>query len=191
MKTRLAADVGPQRAVEIYEILLRTTLLNLPPSETHDRWLAFDPAEMEDEFGNWLSVQVPEFQNFSMHAQPAGGLGERLWALTAEAFSTGAKMVTLIGTDCPWLRNEHFTAVEAALEQGADIVFGPAADGGFYLQSITLPHRELFTDIPWSTAETLAACEAKAAALGLKVARLETLSDIDTLADWQTNLMRP
>jgi glycosyltransferase A (GT-A) superfamily protein (DUF2064 family) len=64
-------------------------------------------------------------------------------------------------------------------------VYGPAADGGFYLQTLRCAQLELFRAISWSSAETLAQCLQRASSLGLRVAQLEVLSDVDTVADWR------
>ena len=67
-------------------------------------------------------------------------------------------------------------------------MFGPAADGGYYLVGL----RRLRDDreatlfdpsIPWGGPDVLARSEAAAAAAGLRSARVETLHDIDTAAD--------
>ncbi len=182
VKTRLAADVGDAAAVAIYETLLAETLRHLPLG---DVWLAYDPPSHGAEFAQWLQQHVPEVQGYTLVPQPSGDLGARLLALTQQALAAGATSVSLIGTDCPGLRAHHFSQAWEALELGADVVFGPAADGGYYLQALRQPHPALFHDIPWSTAETLAICTQRAEALGLRVTRLETLRDIDTVTDWQ------
>ena len=70
----------------------------------------------------------------------------------------------------------------------ADVVFGPAADGGYYLVGLRRMRDDreatLFDpSIPWGGPDVLARSQAAAAAAGLRSARVETLHDIDTAAD--------
>src|SRR5262249_7155586 len=56
---------------------------------------------------------------------------------------------------------------------------GPATDGGYYLIGLKHAHAQLFTGIPWSTSDVLAATRARAAELDLSVAELPLWYDID------------
>jgi len=67
----------------------------------------------------------------------------------------------------------------------ADAVFGPAADGGYYLVGMKRPIPELFEGIRWSSPATLSATLARAAAAGVSVAVLDERRDVDTAADWR------
>ncbi len=60
---------------------------------------------------------------------------------------------------------------------------GPAADGGYYLLGMKKAHEDFFRDKTWSTASVLADTLTDAARLGLRVAQLPTLHDVDTAAD--------
>ena len=65
---------------------------------------------------------------------------------------------------------------------------GPADDGGYYLLGMKQLHPELFDNKTWSTATVLPDTLADAARLGLRVARLPTLHDVDSdqdLATWR------
>jgi hypothetical protein len=119
------------------------------------------------------------------HVQASGDLGMRLHEAVVELLALpGTDTVTLIGTDCPWLRPRHFREAWQAV-QSVDVVYGPAADGGFYLQTVKRAQESLFEKIPWSTAQTLKACLAAAETTGLKNAQLEVMEDVDTLAEWE------
>ena len=122
-----------------------------------------------------------------MHCVPqgAGDLGERLTRVIDDGFGDGATAVVVIGTDCPALTAAMLNDAFAALEH-ADVVIGPARDGGYYLIGLGAPHAELFADIPWSTPDVLAMTIDAAERGGLRVRLLPPLSDIDTAADWRT-----
>jgi glycosyltransferase A (GT-A) superfamily protein (DUF2064 family) len=64
-----------------------------------------------------------------------------------------------------------------------DVVLGPAPDGGYYLLGLRQPQPELFQNKAWSTDSVLADTLADAHRLGLRVALLPELRDVDTAAD--------
>jgi hypothetical protein len=64
----------------------------------------------------------------------------------------------------------------------APAVIGPSTDGGFWILAArhTVP-AAAFAQVRWSTAF---ACADMVAGLGRAVARAQTLTDVDTAADW-------
>ncbi|MCC5790588.1 MAG: DUF2064 domain-containing protein, partial [Opitutales bacterium] len=90
-----------------------------------------------------------------------------------------------LGGDCPGLSEAMLRQAAQVLEEGAEVVFGPTPDGGYYLVGMKEEQPGLFAGIPWSSSETLSASLEKTRSLGLKVALLPELSDVDTLADWE------
>ena len=188
VKTRLAAALGAMGAADAYAQLAATTLANLAmPPDGRNYWIAFDPPDHREQVAAWLRGNVPGFHWLRLHPQPPGDLGARLWdAVDSAITKEKAASVTVIGTDCPRIRSHHISQAQRLLELGADIVFGPAKDGGYYLQAMKSAVPEMFIDIPWSTPDTLQACVERAGQLGLKVARLEELSDVDTIDDWES-----
>ena len=67
----------------------------------------------------------------------------------------------------------------------ADLVLGPAEDGGYWLIGLRNDQPGLFPDIPWSSKEVFSETMARAKTLGLKTVLLRTLSDVDTREDWE------
>jgi glycosyltransferase A (GT-A) superfamily protein (DUF2064 family) len=88
-----------------------------------------------------------------------------------------------IGSDCPDLTAND---VESAWNHlaTADVVLGPAWDGGYWLIGLRSPHPELFQGIPWGGPDVLASTLRQTLASGLTVAQLRRLGDVDTHADW-------
>lgn len=179
VKTRLAADIGPAAALAAYRELLALTEAAVAAARMPATvWLAEAPAPPADP-----ARPRPEWPGRPWRVQPAAGsLGERLAHAFADAFGAGAARVVVIGTDCPGLSAEllreafdHLTA--------HDLVVGPAADGGYYLLGLRAPHPALFANKAWSTATVLPDTLADAARLGLRVARLPTLTDVDSARD--------
>ncbi len=175
VKTRLAHSIGPERALATYRALVEGQWLRLPKRERIE--VHFTPSDAEFEMRQWLGHE----HNF--YPQSEGELGARLKLSVQGAFERGATTVFCIGGDCPELNQKHFEQASAALNIDCDVVFGPSEDGGYYLIGLNSPHPELFQDIPWSTRNTLDASLKQAAKLGLQVKLLETLYDIDEIAE--------
>jgi uncharacterized protein len=112
-------------------------------------------------------------------------LGDRERSVFADLFRRGAKQVLLVGSDLPLLTTaileEGFAALTAA---PAQVVLGPASDGGYYLLGLTAPQLpDLFTGVRWSSKytlmDTLRRCEFEER----RVAFLPMLDDIDVPED--------
>jgi glycosyltransferase A (GT-A) superfamily protein (DUF2064 family) len=90
-----------------------------------------------------------------------------------------------VGSDHPELATSTVEEAFEALEGGADVTIGPAADGGYYLIGA---HREtlsaeLFRDIDWGSASVLSSTLERCGSLGLAVHRLSLGRDIDVPED--------
>jgi rSAM/selenodomain-associated transferase 1 len=182
VKTRLAADIGPKAALATYRELLALTAAAVAASQVPATvWLAEAPAEST--LGPLSSAARPEWPGLPWQVQPAAdSLGGRMAHAFTEAFAAGAGRVVIIGTDCPGLTADLLRQAFGQLATH-DLVVGPAADGGYYLLGMNELHASLFADKQWSTANVLPATLADAEHLGLRVAQLPTLADVDSAAD--------
>jgi rSAM/selenodomain-associated transferase 1 len=122
--------------------------------------------------------------------QVDGDLGARMEAAFAHAFAAGARAVVIMGTDCPQLGSDRLAEAFAALAE-AELVLGPALDGGYYLIGLTRPVPELFRGVPWGTAEVCARTLDLASPLALKVAMLGPLADVDRPEDLELTRLLP
>ena len=88
--------------------------------------------------------------------------------------------VLVIGSDIPAITPAHIARAFRALKR-ADVVFGPAADGGYWLVGARRVPRKprLFEGVRWSHRQTLA--DTLKNARGLKVGLVDTLRDVDDL----------
>jgi rSAM/selenodomain-associated transferase 1 len=176
VKRRLAASLDGEAAAAIYRVLVTRTLSAVTGENGVELW--HTPDEAGDEVGYWARP------GWRLRPQGEGDLGVRMQRAFESAFGEGAQRVVLVGTDTPGLTAED---VEEAYDRLLDheVVVGPALDGGYWLIGMTSPRPELFADMPWSTGEVLRLTEERAAAGGLRVARLRELRDVDTLEDWR------
>lgn len=165
VKTRLARVVGDHAALQLHRRMLELTLANLGGGDFKaEIWVSGSSPEVDD----WRRC-------FDIHQQPEGDLGVRM----AAAIADGAGAV--VGCDIPHLTADHVDAAFAALAE-ADVVLGPAEDGGYCLIAMNRLHPQLFENIPWGSDAVLAT--SLKAAEPLAVATLETtLWDVDGPAD--------
>lgn len=174
VKTRLAEEVGEDRALEVYRLLLehtRRTCLEVPVRR--QIWFDGRPADA----GRWTAPQ------FESRVQPEGDLGARMSHAFREASGEGDVRMVLIGSDCADLRADHLRGAFEALTRH-DLVLGPSSDGGYYLVGARAWHPELFKGISWSTPEVLSRTLEKARGQGLSTHLLPELGDVDTAGDW-------
>jgi glycosyltransferase A (GT-A) superfamily protein (DUF2064 family) len=91
--------------------------------------------------------------------------------------------VLMVGCDCPEIAQEDFRRAAKELQNGADVILGPAEDGGYYLIGLRAAHRELFSGIEWGSAQVLEVTRRIVAELGLECVELEERWDLDRPAD--------
>jgi rSAM/selenodomain-associated transferase 1 len=176
VKTRLAAALGPETAAELYRALAESVLeATTPVPGEYERLVFFDPPEARRALREWLP-------GVSLRAQAEGDLGERMADAFVRAFGRGARRVVIVGSDVPGVSRETALRALAALD-AADLVLGPAEDGGYYLIALREPHPELVRGVDWGTSAVLAQTLERATSARLGVRQLEPLHDVDTLAD--------
>ncbi len=176
VKTRLAEDLGAESACVAYRLMVERVFAEIPahwPIEVHGT-----PSDQLDTLSSWLGPR-PVYR-----PQCAGDLGERMIHGSETAFAAGAEAVVLLGGDCPWQTRAFFEASESALRTDS-LVIGPARDGGYTLLAAKALHRSLFENMSWSTSGVLPETLSRARLLGLCVALLDVLEDVDDAASWQ------
>lgn len=184
VKTRLAAEIGAERACAVHRQLAERQLRSLPP-EIHAT-VYCDPPGAVPAIRAWLEPFAAGPVDF--RPQCGGDLGARLVAAFAHAFSeTGRAKVIALGGDCPALAAGRLRAAADALESN-EVVIGPAADGGYYLIGLRRPCPELFADIDWGSSAVLAQTRSRIAALRLKTTELPVAHDVDDRSGWMRAL---
>ncbi len=172
VKTRLAATIGHDKALLIYQALLRHTAM-VTKSVHSDRIVYY--ADFITDSDVWGDTPLKALQL-------GVNLGERMSNAFKETFKNGAKKAVIIGTDCydltPAIITDAFTALNKY-----DVVIGPALDGGYYLLGMQTYRPQLFDNIKWSTDAVLKETLSHCAGLGLSHFLLPVLSDIDVEKD--------
>lgn len=109
-----------------------------------------------------------------VRVQPAGDLGARMREAMAVELERASK-VLIVGSDLPTLPPALLARAFHALDR-ADLVLGPATDGGYYLIGARTPF-DFGANVRWSTRHALA--DTLAAAGDRRVALLPPWFDVD------------
>lgn len=117
-----------------------------------------------------------------IRAQRGNGLGERLHAATEAALREGCAQVCVVGSDHPTLPAAYLVDAFARLGR-ADLVLGPAEDGGYYLVGLRRAIPEIFALGCFSTPRLLEETLAAAQGLGYATELLPPWYDVDDAAD--------
>ena len=176
VKTRLAADLGPERAAQLYRCFLHDTLAAASRTEARV-FIAWAGASASSPA--WLSEACPGAEAFP---QEGDDLGARMVAAATRARGRGCERVVVIGSDSPSLPSSRIAAAARRLGR-ADVVLGPTRDGGYYLIAARAVEARLFAGVAWSSADALRQTRANAERLGLRVELLPGWYDVDTADD--------
>lgn len=173
VKTRLAAAVGPERALEIYLRLLHHTLDITRELPVQKLVYYSDHVDTNDLWPN---------EQYGKRLQPPGDLGEKMEAAFAAAFAEEYTSVIIIGSDCLQLTPNLQQQAYHELTQH-DVVIGPALDGGYYLLGINKLYPELFRNKRWSTKDVFPDTLHDIQTLQLSCVLLPRLADVDYIED--------
>jgi len=177
VKTRLSPPLTLEGAAELYSCMLRDTIAlagGLPDLHISIHYQD-DPGAAD-----YFAGLAPGVESYP---QRGGDLGVRMKNAFDRLFSRGFPMVAIIGSDSPDLPGEYIKRAYGMLGEGADAVFGPAEDGGYYLLAMGRLREELFSGLPWSSGELLRASLERARGAGIKVSLLPEWRDMDTRED--------
>lgn len=178
VKTRLAAATSSAWAARAAEAFLRDTLGRMVNVRA-ERFLAYSPPGAADYF---QSLASDRYQSLP---QGEGDLGQRLRRFFADRLALGFQRIVVIGTDSPTLPPAN---VERAFEKlaSADVVLGPASDGGYYLVGLARQMPDIFEGVTWGSAKVLDQTVARLPRDGCRLALLQPWYDVDSPDDWQT-----
>lgn len=168
VKRRLARAIGDQAALRFHRETLIRLLRGLCREKRFRTVLAMTPDGARDR----LPVRVPRI------GQGRGDIGQRM-DTACRRYPKGN--VAIIGSDIPDANARDLRAAFRALGRH-DAVFGPAADGGYWLVALgTRRPEKPFINARWSTEHALADTLKNFRAH--TVAHVRVLRDVDTACD--------
>lgn len=167
VKTRLCPPLSPREAAAVAEAALADTLDAVARCGADRLVIALDGSP-----GPWLPP------GFGVVPQRGDGLDERLAAAWDDAGGPGVQ----VGMDTPQLTPDLLDLALSRLERH-EAALGLALDGGWWAIALRRPDPACFLGVPMSSAVTGRAQRRRLADLGLSVATLPVLRDIDTAGD--------
>ena len=172
-KQRLAGEIGV-RAIDAAQQLLACAVADL---QAWSGPTCLAPAGPADALYARTHGYVADMQI----VQSEGNLGRRIESIAAVLTSAGHTRQIFIGSDCPGLDGAYLQAATAALDT-ADVVLGPATDGGVVLMGVrgSWPPLE---PLPWSSSQLGESLYRQCESAELHVAMLDERSDVDTAAE--------
>jgi hypothetical protein len=174
VKTRLAATVGDEQALDIYCQLLSHTM-EQAGKVAADKFVFYHQQISVDDIWNG--------DGFYKKLQTGESLGDKMKAAFGEIFKLGYNKIMIIGSDCLQLKssiiNDGFTLLDEY-----DTVIGPANDGGYYLLGMKNNYSFLFDNKAWSTESVFDDSMKDMQQHHLSTGLLPVLTDVDTEADW-------
>jgi hypothetical protein len=191
VKTRLVPPLDPDEALALHMALLEDSLALLRRAARRTGAHPFvsfsDPWEPPAE-GAPASL-ARALSGLDRLPQRGADLGERLLGTFGTLLDRAHRRVVIFGSDSPTLPDDRPGTALERLRDGADLVLGPAEDGGYYLIGAARVLPEIFRGIAWGTDQVM---RQTLAGIGRAGARAELLSpwyDVDRPVDllrlWQ------
>jgi len=183
VKTRLAASIGAERALSVYEAMLRDVLHSIgTSSEDLDIEILWAPTPAAN--GDALRRA---FGEHFLAMQTGSDLGDRLaMAFSERFFFHRTQKIVAIGVDDPLLSRALIDEAFALLES-CDWVVGPADDGGYYLIGCrgAVFNPAIFRNVPWGSNEVLHLTLERIREARQTLSMLPARYDIDVIDDLQ------
>ncbi len=170
-KTRLAATVGDENALEIYKFLLNhTAKLTAGVNAAKQVWYS-EEIWKED---------IWDHSIFDKRLQNGSDLGIRMGNAFQEGFTKGFERIIVVGSDMYDLNTQDLNKAFEALKT-KDVVIGPAEDGGYYFLGMKKFNPSIFQNKAWGTETVLA--DTLSELKDENVQLFETRNDIDLFED--------
>jgi rSAM/selenodomain-associated transferase 1 len=181
VKTRLGASIGYEQSALLYGAFLRDMAERFSHAARVDGydllWACVeDAATMAPVLGADTRIIVQRGDDFA----------ERLYNICRDVAARGYTRTAILGSDSPHVSGAAIAEAFAALrDANADVVLGPADDGGYYLVGLWNQPAppDLFTGITMSTPLVFTQTVERARSLGLAVRVAPATFDVDGEAD--------
>lgn len=174
VKTRLAATIGNENALKVYNVLVEHT--HFVAQNTEARKYLF--------FSNFIENHA-QWEGYEKRIQQGNDLGLRMFNAIQEVKDDGYSAIVVIGTDCYELTAEILDQALTSLESN-DYCIGPAIDGGYYLIGTREADKAVFLNKEWSTETVYEEAKASILSLNKTLETLPALSDVDYEEDLKT-----
>lgn len=177
-KTRLMPFLSGEECAALHIAFLRD-LSDLSREAAVDLFIAHTPGE------GWEMLReiFPGAKDF--FPQEGEDLGARMHNAMTKVLALGYDACVLTGADLPRMTAAHLASGFDALSS-ADVVFGPTADGGYYLVGLKQPCAAIFEKQIYGVSTVFEMTCAAAKKAGCTVAKALPCDDVDTPEELRT-----
>lgn len=173
VKTRLARAIGDVAASAIYAAFVEDLRDRFARARFAVRWAVAPPG---DGFAARFALEPSH-----VLVQRGDDLGARMADALSEMRARGYARCAIVGSDMPQLALATVVEAFSRLDD-ADLVLGPACDGGYYLIAARAP-LPVFDGIAWGGPDVLAATLANASSHEIRTSLLVPDFDVDDASD--------
>ena len=176
VKTRMLPELSPEQACELHRELVYWTSQVL--TGAHLGRVELSVA------GNVSSPLFQQCEGLGVKAvnrQVGKDLGERMYNALAEGLERFSKVI-LVGSDSPQIDTHYLQSAITKLDD-ADVVLGPAKDGGYVLIGVSDIDKRWFEGVEWGSANVFAETLARFVLTSAQWQPLDVLQDIDRPED--------
>lgn len=172
VKTRLVPPLEPDQACELYTAFLKDLFTRLSRLKKFSGTVFYAGTDAGD-----LAGLIPD--RYALRPQTGENLGARMVDAFAEMLTGEASSAVLIGSDSPDIPLAFIKRAFQKLKN-ADVVLGPAFDGGYYLIGMKRPIQPVFEGIAWSEPTVMRDTLERVQAANLSLSMLPPWYDIDS-----------
>ncbi len=178
VKTRLVPALGEQGALDLHKQLVERVFSTITRAQLCDVELWVSGSRVDSFFNSLVTTE----HNCPIRIQAGEDLGRRM-AHAFQATLGEYDNVLIVGSDCPVLSSSYLEQALEVLGAGADVVLGPAEDGGYVLVGMSRARPEIFEGIEWGSGRVLQQTREKLKQLGIEWIELAQLWDVDRPED--------
>jgi uncharacterized protein len=182
-KTRLVPPLSFDEAASFNTAFLRDVAANIRAAGEHAAvagYMAYGPPGSQEFFTAHFPASVGLIESWYPN------FGDCLFTAIEQVLARGHVGAVVLNSDSPTLPTGLLVETARMLAQPGDrAVLGPSNDGGYYLLGLKRPHRRMFEDVAWSTAQVARQTQERAAQIGLEVHVLPEWYDVDDLRSLQ------
>ena len=182
VKTRLARRIGDEAALLLHRALVDDALRFTAAAARSSGSRAVVAWDGEGAASRTMSRAGRRARLEATH-QGRGDLGARLRRVARRLLARGVRLLVLIGSDSPVAPRSAVPRAFRLLRLGADVVLGPAEDGGYWLLGVRADRPEIFRGMAWGTRSVLRRTLARAREHRARVRFVRGSWDIDRPED--------
>lgn len=186
-KTRLMPYLSPRQCARLHTCFLKDTarMCQETGADIFVCWTSPEGKEPPGDTGAPEGILRGIFGASAEYFRQSGdGLGERMYRAVKKVLEKGYDACLLMGTDVPEAKSRDIRQAFCILKK-KDVVFGPSADGGYYLVGMKSARKEVFQNQTYGNGSVLEHTVRNLRKAGLTAGTGRMHHDIDTREDLQ------